>query len=687
MNIYRGLDVTEPIIKSICDILNTIPELNDANAYYKHTNYIDVNYGEKRYVELFVTSPRLGMLIFRSFEVVENGAKILFQDYLDKVIEDCVHLQNIVSQSKQLRAGFSGIKIPIKGFLVMNSARQHDFNSDIYVVSLPDIKFEIEKLLGATSNIFSGDYNELIAIIEGSKILQKHKRRIDSGKGLLAQEIERNIALFGNEQRDFIYAYPISGFQILRGLAGSGKTVLLSRKAAELHKNNPDTTIIYTFYTKSLYQTVRNYIQKFYACLSPDKSEPNWEKLKIMHAWGGSSTTGVYYDICKHSNSEFLSFSQALQKDYTQKPFDVACKNLLSQVNEKTITPICDYLLIDEGQDFPISFIKMCVQFTKKERVIWAYDDLQTIFQENNPSAQAREVGVNISDSKNLKICYRNPNQILICAHALGFGLYGEIIQTFESKTDWENLGYKVIGEFAPENKVKLTRPEENVRHVWSTQPDISEIIDCQVFDSTESEISSLIKNIQHDINTGLSPEDILIICINDHNAKSTASEIEYRLSQKEIRANNLQADVLNMYDFTSPNEITISTVHKAKGNEAFQVYIVGIEAILSNESNKLQMIKSRNMLYTAMTRSKGCLMLSGVGAKAEKLKTELEEAKKNYPDIEFIYPKQEELRLIKNNIKIAQAPDELLSSVKNLRNILGKDAFEQLIANLQNEG
>ena len=194
-------------------------------------------------------------------------------------------------------------------------------------------------------------------------------------------------------------------------------------------------------------------------------------------------------------------------------------------------------------------------------------------------------------------------------------------------------------------------------------------------------------RHIKADIDSGLNPEDILIICLNDHDAKNNASLIEEKLSAVSIRANNLQSDMLNLYDFVTKDEVTISTVHKAKGNEAFQVYIIGIEAILSNESNKFKTIRSRNMLYTAMTRSKGCLMLFGVGEHASKLKVELDQAKAHYPNIEFRYPKQDELRLIKNNIKIAQAPDELLTSVKTLRNILGKEAFEQFFENIKNEG
>ena len=62
--------------------------------------------------------------------------------------------------------------------------------------------------------------------------------------------------------------------------------------------------------------------------------------------------------------------------------------------------------------------------------------------------------------------------------------------------------------------------------------------------------------------------------------------------------------------DFYIAGEITISTVHKAKGNEAYQVYVVGVDAIFNNPD-----IIHRNRLFTAMTRAKAWVTITGVGS------------------------------------------------------------------------
>lgn len=389
MNFYRGQEITETLISSTVSVLETIQSLHDANVYYKHFVYNDINSGERRPLEILLISKKFGVIVIRSFEQIEDRNSYIIDDYYEETCDDCIQVQKIISQNRQLRLGLSKIKIPIHGILVVNANICKD-TSDVAIVNLSSLKDYIESLESNVSCLSEEDHKELLATIEGSKILQKNKSRVEIGKSALAKEAEKSITLFAQEQRDFIYSYPINGFQILRGLAGSGKTVLLARKVAELHHNNPNAKIIYTFYTKSLYQTVINYIRSFYACLSPDNPEPNWENVKVMHAWGGNTTPGVYYEACLKSQISPLTYSQALQRKIVQNPFDTACENLLTNIKEKKIDPICDYTLIDEGQDFPISFIQVCIKFTVGEKVIWAYDDLQTIFQENNPSAQVK---------------------------------------------------------------------------------------------------------------------------------------------------------------------------------------------------------------------------------------------------------------------------------------------------------
>jgi superfamily I DNA and RNA helicase len=55
---------------------------------------------------------------------------------------------------------------------------------------------------------------------------------------------------------------------------------------------------------------------------------------------------------------------------------------------------------------------------------------------------------------------------------------------------------------------------------------------------------------------------------------------------------------------------ITISGIFQAKGNEAYVVYVIGLDNIAKDEGN----INLRNQLFVALTRTMGWAKLSGVG-------------------------------------------------------------------------
>lgn len=125
-------------------------------------------------------------------------------------------------------------------------------------------------------------------------------------------------------------------------------------------------------------------------------------------------------------------------------------------MKNKAIYPIYDYVFVDEGQDFPDKFLKLCVEIAKNHSMVYAYDQLQTIFQPKAVSPSEFAPGLELAEDIVLHKCYRNPREILVCAHALGFGIYGDnITQMLENREHWDDIGYKVIsGEFISGSKL-----------------------------------------------------------------------------------------------------------------------------------------------------------------------------------------------------------------------------------------
>lgn len=222
-------------------------------------------------------------------------------------------------------------------------------------------------------------WNELCSIIEGGKGIFKVSERntdaYDKTKKIHAlSALESEIANFDRDQRLAAITY-IHGPQRIRGLAGSGKTIVLAMKVARLHLEEPEKKILFTFWTKSLYGSIRNLITRFYRQFSD--SDVDWTRIDVLHGWGGRNLEGVYYNTCIENGLSPYTLRDVPPS--VKHGFSYICDKILS----KGIRPKYDYVIIDEGQDFPPSFYQLCFLLAKGDdidrNIVWAFDELQTI--------------------------------------------------------------------------------------------------------------------------------------------------------------------------------------------------------------------------------------------------------------------------------------------------------------------
>lgn len=490
----------------------------------------------------------------------------------------------------------------------------------------------------------------ILSSIDGAGGIVRAKPRIESiepgSKGDIANKVEAEILTFDRKQKHG-YILPLDGIERVRGLAGSGKTIVLAMKAALTHLEYPDATILFTFYTKSLYQNIQRLITRFYKQFS--EFEPDFDRIKIMHAWGGHSIPGVYYEASIAHGSPVVSYDEAKRWN-SSHPFDFVCKKFLD--NNKNFIPLYDYVFIDEGQDFPASFIKLCSRITKDHKLVLAYDELQTIFQPTAPSYENLfgDINPRMKEDVILFKCYRNPREIIVCAHALGFGIYGrKAVQMLENREHWVDVGYIVHeGEFVEGSNTVIERPESNSLPTVSEAFKKESIVSAKAFTSFDEELDFVVSSIKKDIEEGLRPDDILVEVVDDRNAKGYLTGIEERLLKNKISSHNIHADTFGLKYFQKEGCITLSTVHKAKGNESFMVYVVGVDSLFGKFSG----VRDRNILFTAMTRAKGWVCLTGMGENAAHCIEEINKALDNFPYLRFKYPSDYELKVMKRDLQ-----------------------------------
>jgi superfamily I DNA and RNA helicase len=123
-----------------------------------------------------------------------------------------------------------------------------------------------------------------------------------------------------------------------------------------------------------LYQQLLDFVRRF--SFEHLGDEPNWEKLHIMHAWGGAaSRPGVYNQIADHSEVLVRDFLYGKARYGWDNAFSGVCEELLAATANSPREPLYDAVLVDEAQDLPWQFFRLIYRFTRNpKRIIWAYD-------------------------------------------------------------------------------------------------------------------------------------------------------------------------------------------------------------------------------------------------------------------------------------------------------------------------
>lgn len=537
---------------------------------------------------------------------------------------------------------------------------------DNYPIANPDtLAFELRKFNWAASDIHI--YEAILSAIESVSTIRHTRTRRDikreDSRGAKLKHLESSIATLDNMQSKAVIE-TVEGVQRIRGLAGSGKTIVLALKAAYLHAQHPEWRIAVTFNTRSLKGYFRRLINNF--ALEQTNEEPDWDHLRIMSAWGapgGADRNGIYYEFCRLHDVEYLDFQSARRSFSQGKEFEGACERAVTQARDTK--QAYEVILVDEAQDFPPAFLQLCYQMLKApQRLVYAYDELQSLTGESLPSPEDI-FGSNTDGSPKVPFdephdngprrdiildkCYRNSRPLLVTAHSLGFGVYREpqkqsetgLIQMFDHPQLWEDIGYQQKdGQLKEGSSVTLHRTESTSPRFLEDHSDIDDLIQFWSFNNEEEQAEWLAKAIQHDLAHGeLRHDDIVVINPDPLSTRTTVGPARSLLL--DMRINSHLAGVDTDPDiFFDGQSVTFTGIFRAKGNEAGMVYVINAHDCHSATVN---LATKRNQLFTAITRSKAWVRVLGVGDAMKELTREYERLKAQNFELSFVYPTKEQ--------------------------------------------
>jgi hypothetical protein len=382
--------------------------------------------------------------------------------------------------------------------------------------------------------------------------------------------------------------------RLIRGVAGSGKTIILASRAKMLSKQNPDWKILILCYNISLANAIQQMILHMV-------NEP--EDLFDFDFTGESPESPM-----NNKNILVRNFHSWLKNDL--KIHERQIPSLLEKLkNKEAILPTYDAILIDEGQDFDPEWLNLVSSLLseKTQSLLLVEDRAQSIYKRKRSLVQ--DTGLSFQGrSKVLSINYRNTKQIV--KFAWDFYRHHSMFKKKVVKRELE-------GEIIAPQSTKRKGPEPG-------------IIKAKHFPEEMQLVVRMIKNLHLQRNVPL--HEMLIL----YRVKKTYKHPYIDTIKRSLEGAGLPYYWITENDTSKrsfereDDKVKISTIDSSKGLDFQAVFIVNVDSMpFPLEEDKEREV---SLLYIGMTRAKEylCLSYSGESEYTQYLDSVKEERQKS---------------------------------------------------------
>ncbi len=364
--------------------------------------------------------------------------------------------------------------------------------------------------------------------------------------------------------------------RLIRGVAGSGKTIILASRAKMLSKQNPDWKILILCYNISLANSIQQMIVHML-------NEP--EDLFDFDFSGETEGKPIHTQ-----NIIVRNFHSWLKNDL--KIREQQLPEIIEKIERKeTILPTYDAVLIDEGQDFEADWLRLVSLLINEgtQSLLLVEDRAQTIYKRKRSYIQ--DTGLSFQGrSKILSINYRNTSQIVKFA----WDFYRE-----NSMLKNKVVNRSLDGEIIAPQSTKRKGPEPGI------------IKAANFFDEMRL-VARQMKKLHQEKKVPL--EEMLIL----YRVKRTHQYPIIDIIQRSLSAEGLPYFWITENDSSKRSfekedgKIKISTIDSSKGLDFQAVFIVNVDSMpFPLEEDKEREV---SLLYIGMTRAKEYLCLSYSG-------------------------------------------------------------------------
>lgn len=426
---------------------------------------------------------------------------------------------------------------------------------------------EVPKTLGAETY---GEWDETTSNLLGGQIAKRKALR-----PVLSREQER------------LCNYTMDGKpRLVRGVAGSGKTVVLAHwlvRTVQRLEQGSHGKIWVVFANKSLRSLITGTIQA--VCnRSADRQDFQWERVEFSHIMK------VLKELLPEVGLSYTTYGD--RYDY-----DGAAKAYLDKMPADRIAHRCEAIFIDEAQDMGSNTLRLLSALVRKtdpkdensRSVNIFYDNAQNIYGRSMPKWSDFDLDMR-GRSTIMKESFRSTRPIVELALNVLYRL-----QPPETNQDHKELVESGLVEEAKRNNAKWWNVRFNQVH--GPKPVLHE------YDNMDQEFEAIGRYCRELIEKQkVLPSDIALI----YNGKNVPGLLQ-RKTMSQLKGLGLELLVKpDNPQQRSPKTLLATTTHSFKGFDAEIVIIPAVEQFRALQEPEIL----ANTLYVAMTRARSMLVL-----------------------------------------------------------------------------
>ncbi len=385
----------------------------------------------------------------------------------------------------------------------------------------------------------------------------------EQGRLALRQELDESdegIIKVLDRRQEMLARWLGGGYRVIKGVAGSGKTLVLVSRAKLIGGSLPNWRVLLTCYNRVLADELAKQVAEV-----GNVTVKNIDRLP--------------FDLARETKQRNKPF----QFDRDDDDFEARIELCVDYLEEHPQTGMFDFVLVDETQDFDPKRLEFAYRLLKPGRrdFVVARDAAQNVYRRpawlpSDTSGRGR--------TKILSTNYRNTREVLHLAF--------ELLMMGESD--------KLARSGDPEIDDVIIEPDAALRQ--GPLPQTLHV-------GRDAEVGEVCDRVQRLGREGVRWDEIAVLCGN----WKIQGKFEHQLKRRGTPCLNLAVREQRDKAAATDNHVLIASLKHLKGLEFPHVFLTGLEDVVIHEQGDDD-TTIRRFLYVAMTRSTRYLtiMVSG---------------------------------------------------------------------------